>query len=104
MAPGTSPASAGGRGVMGVNISTARQAVGLLEGRHSSGLTVLSAKTIEITADTSHIPVGVDGESVLLETPVRCAIRPGVLRVWVPRDRPGNIPPKPAMDLTRLRR
>jgi diacylglycerol kinase family enzyme len=91
-------------GVVGVKIGTARQAVGLLEGRHSSGLTVLTTESVEISADVPRIPVGVDGESVLLPTPVHCTIRHGVLRVWVPRDRPGIIPPKPAMDMTRLRR
>ena len=90
--------------MVGIKIGTARQAVGLLEGRHSSGLTVLTAENVEISADVPRIPVGVDGESVLLPTPVRCAIRPRALRVWVPRDRPGTIPPKPTMDLTRLRR
>jgi diacylglycerol kinase family enzyme len=90
-------------GVVGVKIGSARQAVGLLEGRHASGLSVLTTKNIEITADVPRIPVGVDGEAVLMPTPVRCAIRPGALRVWVPRDRPGVIPPKPPMDLARLR-
>ena len=90
-------------GVVGVKIGTARQAVGLLEGRHASGLSVLTTKNIEITADVPRIPVGVDGEAVLMPTPVRFAIRPGALRVWVPRDRPGVTPPKPPMDLARLR-
>ena len=68
---------------------SAQQAVGLLRGARATGLSVLAAKEIEITADAPHIPVGIDGESVSLPTPVHCTIQPGALRVWVPRDRPG---------------
>ena len=90
-------------GVVGVNVGTARQAVSLLEGRHSAGVRVLTTKNIEITADAPRIPVGIDGEAVLLPTPVVCAIRPAALRVWVPRDRPGIIPPKPPLNWASLR-
>ena len=90
-------------GVVGVKVGTAGQAVGLLQGRRSTGLTVLTAKNIEIDADVPRIPVGIDGEAVSLPTPVQCAIRPGALRVWVPRDRPGVIPPKPEVSWARLR-
>jgi diacylglycerol kinase family enzyme len=89
-------------GVVGVKVRSARQAVGLIHGTHSAGLSVLTAKEIEITADTPRIPVGVDGEAVSMPTPVRCTIRPAALRVWVPRDRPGVAPPKPPMNWTRL--
>jgi diacylglycerol kinase family enzyme len=89
-------------GVVGVKVRSARQAVGLIHGTHSAGLSVLTAKEIEITADTPRIPVGIDGEAVSMPTPVPCAIRPGSLRVWVPRDRPGVAPPKPPMNWTRL--
>ena len=90
-------------GVVGVNVSTARQAVDLLRGRRATGLTVLTAKTIEVTADVPRIPVGIDGESVLLSTPVTCAVSPGALRVWVSRDRPGIPRPKSPVNWTRLR-
>lgn len=89
-------------GVVGVKVRSARQAVGLIHGTRSAGLIVLTAKEIEITADTPRIPVGIDGEAVSMPTPVPCAIRPGSLRVWVPRDRPGVAPPKPPMNWTRL--
>jgi hypothetical protein len=46
-------------------------------------------------------PAGSDGEAVLLDTPVRCRIRPGALRVRVPRTRPGR-PPRPPLDWRRL--
>jgi len=94
------------RGVLGVaavTVSNAGQAVGLLRGRHSNGLKLLATERIEITADVPEIPVGVDGESVLMSTPVTCTVAPGVLRVWVPRDRPGIAAPKPPVNWARLR-
>ena len=90
-------------GVVSITVSSAAQAVGLLRGRHATGLKVLTTKQIEITADTPQIPVGVDGESILMPTPVTCTIAPGALRVWVPRDRPGVPAPKPPMNWARLR-
>jgi len=84
-------------------VSTARQAAGLLRGRHAAGLSVLTAKKIEITADAAHIPIGIDGEAVTLPTPVLCTISPGALRVRVPRDRPGVPAPKPPVNWARLR-
>jgi diacylglycerol kinase family enzyme len=90
-------------GVVGVTVSSAAQAAGLLRGRHAAGLKVLTTKQIEITADAPKIPVGVDGESILMSTPVTCAVSPGVLRVWVPRDRPGVPAPTPPVDWARLR-
>jgi len=90
-------------GVVGITVSSAAQAAGLLRGRHATGLKVLTTKQIEITADTPQIPVGVDGESILMPTPVTCTIAPGALRVWVPRDRPGVPAPKPPMNWARLR-
>ena len=51
-------------GVVGITISSARQAVGLLRGTHATGLSVLTTTKVEITADTPRIPVGIDGEAV----------------------------------------
>jgi diacylglycerol kinase family enzyme len=90
-------------GVTGVTVSTARQAAGLLRGRHATGLSLLTAKEIKITSDAAQIPVGVDGEAVSMSTPVTCAISPGALRVWVPRSRPGVAAPEPSMNWARLR-
>jgi len=89
-------------GVVGVTVSSAGQAVGLLRGRHAAGLKVLTTKQIKITADAPQIPVGLDGESIVMPTPVICTISPGALRVWVPRDRPGVPAPKPPVNWTRL--
>lgn len=91
-------------GVVGVTVSSANEAVRLLRGSRSGGLTMLTAKEVTVTADTERIPVGVDGEAVSLPTPVVCSIRPGALRVRVPRNRPGATPPEPPVNFSRLRR
>jgi diacylglycerol kinase family enzyme len=91
-------------GVIGVKVDSARQAVGLLRGEQAAGLSVLTAERVEITADAPQIPVGIDGEAVLMPTPVECATRPAALRVWVPRNRPGVPRPKAPMNWARLRR
>jgi diacylglycerol kinase family enzyme len=89
-------------GVVGVRVNSARQAVGLLRGAHAPGLNVLNAEKVEITADTPQVPVGIDGEAVLMLTPVECAIRPAALRVRVPRNRPGVPRPKSPVNWARL--
>ncbi|HTS99976.1 MAG TPA: hypothetical protein VMI33_25530 [Streptosporangiaceae bacterium] len=91
------------RGVVGVMVASARQAAGLLRGRHANGLSVLTTRQVEISADVPQIPVGVDGESILMPTPVTCTVSPGALRVRVPRERPGVPAPKPPKDWARLR-
>jgi diacylglycerol kinase family enzyme len=93
----------GNLGMFAVTVNSAPQAAGLLRGRNSRGLTSLAGREVVIDADASQIPVGVDGEALLLDTPVRCVVRPGALRVRVPRDRPGVPDPKPIMDWKRLR-
>src|SRR5512133_336469 len=90
-------------GMLAVTVNSAVQAAGLLRGRNSRGLTRLAGREVVIDADTSQIPVGVDGEALVLDTPVRCTVRPAALRVRVPRDRPGVPDPKPIMDWKRLR-
>ena len=93
---------AGLLGVIGVKVRNVQQAIDLLRGRRAVGVRVLSTKKIEITADAPQIPVGVDGEALSMSTPVVCTISPGALRVWVPRDRPGVVPPKPPINWARL--
>ena len=87
-------------GVVAVTVDSAVQAVELLRGR---GVTVLAAGEVVVDADVPEIPVGIDGETVMMPTPVRCAIQPRALRVRVPRDRPGIRPAKPALDWPTLR-
>jgi diacylglycerol kinase family enzyme len=89
-------------GVFAVTVQSAAQAAGLLRGSRSRGLTSLATREVVIDADSAQIPVGVDGEALQLDTPVRCVIQPAALRVRVPRDRPGVPDPKPIMDWNRL--
>ena len=43
----------------------------------------------EVVMDAAHpIPVAIDGESTILDTPMRCGLRPRALRVRLPRERP----------------
>jgi diacylglycerol kinase family enzyme len=90
-------------GMFAVTVQSAAQAAGLLGGRRSRGLTSLVGREVVVDADSSQIPVGVDGEALVLDTPVRCTVRPAALRVRVPRHRPGVPDPKPIMDWKRLR-
>jgi diacylglycerol kinase family enzyme len=90
-------------GMFAVTVNSAAQAAGLLRGRNSRGLTSLAGREVIIDADAAQIPVGVDGEALVLDTPVRCVVQPAALRVRVPRDRPGVPDPKPIMDWKRLR-
>ncbi|HUZ38338.1 MAG TPA: diacylglycerol kinase family protein [Streptosporangiaceae bacterium] len=90
-------------GVIAVTVASARQAVQLLRRGHGPGLTTLTADEIVVEADAPQIPVGIDGETVMMPTPVRCATRPAALRVRVPKNRPGVPPPRPAVDWPALR-
>jgi diacylglycerol kinase family enzyme len=94
---------AGTLGVVAIRIDSARQAAGLIRRGHGTGLTALTAHQVTVDADTPEIPVGIDGETVMLPTPVRCTIQPRALRVVVPKARPGVPAPKPPLQWPRLR-
>ena len=87
-------------GVVAVIVNSAMRAVELLGGK---GVTILAAGEVVVDSDEPEIPVGIDGETIMMATPVRCVIQPRALRVRVPRDRPGVRPPKPALDWHKLR-
>jgi diacylglycerol kinase family enzyme len=89
-------------GVVVVSVDSARQAVGLLRRRHRRGLALLTATEVTVDADRPEIPVGIDGEAIMLPTPVHCASRPNALRVRVPRNRPGVHPGPPVIDWAEL--
>ncbi|NUQ97372.1 MAG: diacylglycerol kinase [Streptomyces sp.] len=91
-------------GVLGVNVDNTAQAVDLLRGHRARGLTALTADEVVVDADAPDIPVGVDGEALILSTPVICRTEPGSLRVRVPRNRPGVPEAKPRPDWRALRR
>ena len=94
---------AGTLGVVAIRVDSARQAAGLARRGHGTGLTTLTTDQVTIDADAPQIPVGIDGETVMLPTPIRCTIRPRALRVVVPRQRPGVPAPKPPLEWPRLR-
>ncbi|WP_370147949.1 diacylglycerol kinase family protein [Streptacidiphilus sp. EB129] len=93
------PMAAGGRrprldlgtlGVVGIRVNNAAQAAEVaLRGSQASGLFVLTTPWVNVDSEAKSIPVAVDGEALVLPTPVTCSIRPGALRVLVPRHRPG---------------
>lgn len=90
-------------GIVAISVSSARQAIGLLHRAHQHGLAQGTGFEVIVDADTDEIPVGVDGEALVMPTPVRCTVSPQALRVRVPRDRPGIRRPRRAWDLVRLR-
>src|SRR5215471_16330359 len=89
---------AGTLGVVAVTVNNAVQAAMLLRGARGQGLSTLTAEEVVVDADVPQIPVGIDGETVMMATPVHCTIQPGALRVRVPRNRPGTRAAKPALD------
>lgn len=93
------------RGVLGVvtlSVANTRQAVGLLRRAKIRGLTQHTTVEVVVEADTAEVPVGVDGETLMLTSPVRCTIEPGVLRVRLPRNLPNLRPAEPPIDWVRL--
>ncbi len=52
----------------------------------------LSTAELEIESATPTLPVGIDGESVVLEPPLRFRVRPQALRVRIAQDHPGASP------------
>jgi diacylglycerol kinase family enzyme len=53
-----------------------------------------SAARITLNGTVAKLPAGIDGESVLLDLPVVCEIRPAALQILLPTGRPG-LPPEP---------
>jgi diacylglycerol kinase family enzyme len=90
-------------GVLSIKVTRAADAAGLARGRRAKAFAAFTADEVVVEADGETLPVGVDGEALLLPVPVRCAVRPAALRVRVPRDRPGVPQPKVTLDWTRLR-
>ena len=83
---------AGRLGVIAITVDNAAQAVGLIRRGHGRGLNVLTADEVTVDAEQPEIPAGIDGETVMVATPVHCEIVPRALRVVVPRNRPGAQP------------
>ncbi|GAA2747536.1 hypothetical protein GCM10009868_37420 [Terrabacter aerolatus] len=89
-------------GVVWVTAASARQAVGMLRGATRHGLVARTAREVLVSSEAPEIPVGIDGEPVVVPTPVRCTVRPKALRVRVPRDRPGVPPRRPVWGWAQL--
>ncbi|MFJ6868451.1 diacylglycerol/lipid kinase family protein [Streptomyces termitum] len=103
----------GGRlGVIGIRVDGAAHAAELaVLGTQSAALNVLAARRVEVhggvttdgvPTEEDTLPVAVDGEALVLPTPVVCEIRPRALRVLVPKDRPGTVPVPPPLDWRRI--
>ncbi|MEV6948399.1 diacylglycerol kinase family protein [Streptomyces sp. NPDC051172] len=65
-------------------------------GSAENGAVIWSAPGITLHGEVRHLDAGVDGEAVRLPLPAVCSIRPGALRLLLPKDRPG-VPPERAM-------
>ncbi|MGV9556949.1 diacylglycerol/lipid kinase family protein [Streptomyces sp. NPDC003401] len=90
-------------GVIGVRVEGPGQAAELvLLGERASGITSVASRRVTVEAPVGHIPVAVDGEALDLPVPVVCTLRPGALRVRVPRHRPGAPYAPPAVDWRRI--
>jgi diacylglycerol kinase family enzyme len=91
-------------GVVGVKVESGAEAALLLSRHGHHALTRFTGHEVVVDADAPNIAVGIDGESLLMPTPVRCTIRPQVLRILVPRDRPGVPAPRANADWARIAR
>jgi diacylglycerol kinase family enzyme len=89
-------------GVLALRIEGATDAAALMRGLRSRPMWRGAGSEVVVDAEAPTLPVGVDGEALLLPTPVRCTIRRGALRVRVPRQRPGARPVHRAWDLREL--
>ncbi|MFH9863270.1 diacylglycerol/lipid kinase family protein [Streptomyces sp. NPDC017202] len=90
-------------GVIGIRVEGPGQAAELvLLGERASGITSVTSRRVTVEAPGGHIPVAVDGEALDLPVPVVCTLRPGALRVRVPRHRPGAPYAPPAVDWRRI--
>lgn len=88
------------QGVLGVvagHIASASEAAALLRRAQfrtvtnlvSDGDVVVDVDRSGAQLEKSDIPVGVDGEALMVPAPIRCSVRPRALRVRIPRNRPG---------------
>ncbi|QES55126.1 diacylglycerol kinase [Streptomyces venezuelae] len=85
-------------GVVGIRVNNAAQAADVaLRGAKAAGLHLLTSRQVVVRSAAERIAVAVDGEALTMPTPVTCTIRPGALRVLVPRLRPGAPPSAPPM-------
>jgi diacylglycerol kinase family enzyme len=93
----------GALGVIALRVDGPAQAAELaLRGERASSVTALTSRRVVVEADEELIAVAVDGEALTLPPPVVCTVRPGALRVRVPRHRPGALYVAPSVDWRRV--
>ncbi|MET7680560.1 diacylglycerol kinase family protein [Streptomyces sp. NPDC005423] len=93
----------GALGVIGIRVESAAQAAEMaLRGEQAGSITALTSRRVVVESDEKEVPVAVDGEALVLPTPVVCTVRPKALRVRVPRNRPGAPYVMPAVDWWRI--
>ena len=66
-------------------------------GSPGTGVITWSATQVALDGSDSCLAAGIDGEAVTLQLPITCRIRPAVLRILLPRERPG-VAEQPAAD------
>lgn len=94
---------AGTLGVLGLRVENTAGAVDVaLRGPQAQGMNMLTASRVVVHGGAKDIPVAVDGEALRIPTPVVCSVRPGALRVRVPRNRPGAPPTTTSLDWRRV--
>jgi diacylglycerol kinase family enzyme len=76
-------------GLLAVTVERSADAVALARGARSRAVRSMTSTEVTVDSDAPELPVGVDGEALVLATPVHCVVRPAALRVRVPRSRPG---------------
>jgi diacylglycerol kinase family enzyme len=91
-------------GVLAVSVERTADAVDLARGRRARAVLATTCTEVTIDSDAREIPVGVDGEALVMAAPIRCSIRPAALRVRVPKNRPGARAPRPKPAWTELGR
>jgi diacylglycerol kinase family enzyme len=89
-------------GVVAGRMDSATSAMSLLRRTGFRSVKSMSGREVIIEAAAPEIPLGIDGEAVMIATPVHCTIRPRALRVRLPRHRPGVPPPRAKIDWKRL--
>ncbi|CAM5282393.1 DAGKc domain-containing protein OS=Streptomyces pilosus OX=28893 GN=GCM10010280_68050 PE=4 SV=1 [Streptomyces pilosus] len=77
-------------GVVCVRIGNTVEAARVVRGSRSGSLVRMNAGEVVVEAGADTLPVGIDGEHVVLPSPVVCRSAPGALRVRVPRRRTGT--------------
>ncbi|MGY1583057.1 diacylglycerol kinase family protein [Streptomyces sp. MN13] len=89
-------------GVVTVKVDSAVDAAELI--LDPRGMSTTTSHEVVIDADAPEVEAGLDGEALVLPTPVRCRVERRALRVRVPRERPGVPELPPRLDWRRLRK